>query len=77
MHAAITAPGSASTILTHVFACGLAYERYVVERYKAPADGDIRRWPREPVRPEPQEFGRGVRETGPGTTWSNRFAGDR
>ena len=45
MHAAIAVPGSASTILTHLFGRGLADERYVVERYKAMADGDIRRLP--------------------------------
>ena len=45
MHAAIAVPGSASTILTHVFGRGMADERYVVERYQALADGDIRRWP--------------------------------
>ena len=45
MHAAIAVPGSASTILTHVFGRGLADERYVVERYRAMADGDIRRAP--------------------------------
>ena len=47
MHAAIAVPGSASTILTHVFGRGLADESYVVERYKTLADGDIRRMPRD------------------------------
>ena len=47
MHAAIAVPGSASTILTHVFGRGLADERYVVERFQAMADGDIRRAPGE------------------------------
>ena len=45
MHAAIAVPGSASTILTHVFGRGLEDERYVVERFQAMADGDIRRCP--------------------------------
>ena len=45
MHAAIAVPGSASTILIHLFGRGLEDERYVVDRYKAMADGDIRRWP--------------------------------
>ena len=45
MHAAIAVPGNASTILTYVFGLGLADERYVVERYRAMADGDIRRAP--------------------------------
>ena len=33
MHAPIAVPGSASTILTHVFGRSLADERYVVERF--------------------------------------------
>ena len=49
MHAAMAVPGSASTILTHLFGRGLADERYVVERYKAMADGDIRRWPGDEI----------------------------
>ena len=49
MHAAIAVPGSASTILTHVFGRGLADERYVVERYRAMADGDIRRAPGDAI----------------------------
>ena len=51
MHAAIAVPGSASTILTHVFGRGLADERYVVERFRAMADGDIRRAPGEAAVP--------------------------
>ena len=43
MHAAITVPGNASTILTHLFGGGLDDDRYVVERFQAMADGDIRR----------------------------------
>ena len=54
MHAAIAVPGNASTILTHLFGPGLADERYVVERYRAMADGDIRRWPGD----EPAKKGR-------------------
>ena len=38
---------SASTFLTHFFGSGLADDRYVVERFKAHADGDIRPWPGE------------------------------
>ena len=45
MHAAIAFPRSASMILTHAFGRGLADERYVVERFQAMADGDIRRCP--------------------------------
>ena len=44
MYAAIAVPGNSRTILTHVFGRGLADERYVVERYQALANGDIRRW---------------------------------
>ena len=55
MSTAIAMPGnSASTFLVHLFGGGLADERYVVERFKAHADGDIR-----PVRPEaPRSRGR-------------------
>ena len=54
MRAAIAAPGNASTILTHVFGRGLEDDRYVVERFQAMADGDIRRWPGD----EPAKKGR-------------------
>ena len=44
MTAAIAFPRTtASTFLTHLFGTGLADERYVVERFKALACGDIRR----------------------------------
>ena len=43
MTAAIAIPrNTASTFLTHFFGSGLADERYVVERFKALACGDIR-----------------------------------
>ena len=45
MNVAMAIPGNASTFLTHFFGRGLADERYVVERFRAMADGDIRRWP--------------------------------
>ena len=38
---------TADTFLVHFFGGGLADERYVVERFKAYADGDIRPWPGE------------------------------
>ena len=42
MSTAIAIPGNtASTFLVHFFGSGLADERYVVERFKARADGDI------------------------------------
>ena len=44
MTTAIAIPGNtATTFLTHFFGGGLADDRYVVERFKALADGDIRR----------------------------------
>ena len=47
MTAALAIPGNtAATFLTHFFGPGLADDdRYVVERFKAMADGDIRRCP--------------------------------
>ena len=41
--------GQASTFLTHYFGRGLVDEdrRYAVERFKAMANGEIRRWPGE------------------------------
>ncbi len=48
MNTAMAMPGNtASTFLTHFFGNGLADDRYVVERFRTFADGDIR-----PVRPE-------------------------
>lgn len=48
MTAAMAMPGNtADTFLVHFFGTGLADEKYVVERFKAMADGDIR-----PVRTE-------------------------
>ncbi len=48
MTAAMAMPGNtAATFLVHFFGSGLSDEKYVVERFKARADGDIR-----PVRPE-------------------------
>ena len=48
MNTAIAIPdNTADTFLVHFFGGGLADERYVVERFKAHADGDIRPWPGE------------------------------
>ena len=48
MTAAMAMPGkTADTFLVHFFGTGLADEKYVVERFKAMADGDIR-----PIRSE-------------------------
>ncbi len=48
MAAAMAMPGNtADTFLVHFFGTGLADEKYVVERFRAMADGDIR-----PIRPE-------------------------
>ena len=42
MTAAMAMPGNtAETFLVHFFGTGLADDRYVVERYRARADGDI------------------------------------
>ena len=46
MTAAIAVPGNtAATFLTHFFGNGLADDTYVVERFKAMVNGDIRRCP--------------------------------
>ena len=49
MTSAIAVPGNtADTFLTHFFGGGLNYgERYLVERFRAMIDGDIRRCPGE------------------------------
>ncbi len=48
MSAAMAIPGNtADTFLVHIFGTGLEDDRYVVERFKAHADGDIRPWPGE------------------------------
>ena len=45
MTTAIAVPGNtAATFLTHIFGTGLVDDTYVVERFKARADGDIRPW---------------------------------
>ena len=42
MTAAMAMPGNtAETFLVHFFGTGLADDRYVVERFRARADGDI------------------------------------
>ncbi|MXW21360.1 MAG: hypothetical protein F4Z95_11190 [Gammaproteobacteria bacterium] len=46
MTTAMARPGNTSdTFLVHFFGGGLTDDRYVVERFKAYADGDIRPWP--------------------------------
>ena len=48
MTAATAMPGNtAETFLVHFFGTGLADDRYVVERFRAMVDGDIRRCPDE------------------------------
>ncbi len=37
-----THPGNASTFLTHLFGQGLDDDRYMIERFRSMADGDIR-----------------------------------
>ena len=49
MTTAIAIPGNtASTFLTHFFGRGFSDDSYVVERFKAMVDGDIRRRADEP-----------------------------
>ena len=49
MSAAFAIPGNtASTFLTHFFGSGLSDDTYVIERFKAMVDGDIRRCSGEP-----------------------------
>ena len=48
MTAAMAMPGNtAGTFLVHFFGTGLSDDRYVIQRFKALADGDIRPWPSE------------------------------
>ena len=47
MNTAIAIPGNAATFLTHLFGLGLTDDRYVVEKFKALANGDIRRCPND------------------------------
>ena len=48
MTAVMAMPGNtANTFLVHFFGTGLADDRYVVQRFKALADSDIRPWPGE------------------------------
>ena len=59
MTAALAVPGnSAGTFLTHFFGSGLADDTYVVERFRAMIDGDIRR-----CADEPPEVKKGRRKT--------------
>ncbi len=51
MTAAMAMPGNtAETFLVHFFGTGLADDRYVVERFRARADGDIVPAPAEALR---------------------------
>ena len=51
MTAAMAMPGNtAETFLVHFFGTGLADDRYVVERFRARADGDIVPAPAEAAR---------------------------
>ena len=59
MTTAIAIPGNtASTFLTHFFGSGLSDDTYVVERFRAMIDGDIRR-----CADEPPEVKKGRRKT--------------
>ena len=53
MNMAMALPGNSdSTFLTHLLARGLVDDRYVVERFQAMVDGDIRRWPGDEKTPK-------------------------
>ncbi len=53
MSTAFAIPGNtASTFLTHFFGSGLSDDTYVVERFRALVDGDIRRCPDRPPAPK-------------------------
>ena len=53
MNAALALPGNSdNTFLTHMLARGLEDDRYVVERFQAMVDGDIRRWPGDKKTPK-------------------------
>ena len=53
MNTAMALPGNSdSTFLTHLLARGLEDDRYVVERFQAMVDGDIRRWPGDKKTPK-------------------------
>ena len=47
MNTAIAIPGSAATFLTHLFGQGLTDDRYVVEKFRAFANGGLRRCPND------------------------------
>ncbi len=62
MTTAIAVPGNtAATFLTHIFGTGLVDDTYVVERFKARADGDIRPWSGENPAPAKKKGGRGAK----------------
>ena len=62
MTTAIAVPGNtAATFLTHFFGTGLADDTYVVERFKARADGDIRPWAGESPAPAKKKGRRGAK----------------
>ena len=66
MTAAMAMPGNtAETFLVHFFGTGLADDRYVVERYKARADGDVVPAPVEALAAKGRRAAVG-RKTGPG-----------
>ena len=64
MSTAIAIPGNtADTFLVHFFGGGLADERYVVERFKARADGDIVPVPAEAPKANARRKGRRITAT--------------
>ena len=72
MTAAMAMPGNtAETFLVHFFGTGLADDRYVVERFKARADGDIVPAPAEALAAKGGRAAAG-RKTSPGPATSRR-----
>ena len=72
MTAAMAMPGNtAETFLVHFFGTGLADDRYVVERYRARAEGDIVPAPAEVLAAKGRRKAAG-RKTSPGPATSRR-----
>ena len=76
MTAAMAMPGNtAETFLVHFFGTGLADDRYVVERYRARAEGDIVPAPAEVLAAKGRRKAAG-RKTSPGPATSRRACTD-
>ena len=66
MSAAIAMPGNtAATFLTHFFGPGLADDRYAVEKFRALADGNIRRYSDPAAKGSKRRSAKAVKEMRP------------